>query len=315
MQAAQIGAVGEHMAGEGVPEDVRRHLAGIDSGGGREIRQKAGELLAGQMSAPAPRREEPGRAFPVRAKPAMGGEVGGDGRARGLAQGDQALLAALAADDDEAVVALERRPGQTHQLGDSQTGRVEKLQKGHEAPAAVILAPRRRTEQALHFGLAQDLGQGRPRSRIVESGRRIGVTNFLGQQKTKELSQAGKPPRRRRRRTPRIGELAEVGAQGPGVGLGQVGTADGEEFGRVGQVPAIGIDRIDGGAALGHEHLEEGLDVAAVWRVTVQLRWARAASSARSRASASSPIRCSADTAMPSGSIPELSMSPLLRAS
>src|SRR3954449_2774997 len=56
---AQVGAVVQEMARECVPQHVRAHLRRAQSGGAGERLELAREMLAGQMSALAERREQP----------------------------------------------------------------------------------------------------------------------------------------------------------------------------------------------------------------------------------------------------------------
>ena len=56
---AEIGAVLQEVAGEGVAQHVRRDLRRRNAGGGGELLEVAGEGLAGQVAALAERREQP----------------------------------------------------------------------------------------------------------------------------------------------------------------------------------------------------------------------------------------------------------------
>src|SRR4051794_36261330 len=56
---AQVGAVVQEMARERVSQHVRTHLRRAQSGGAGERLELAGEMLAGQMSSLAERREQP----------------------------------------------------------------------------------------------------------------------------------------------------------------------------------------------------------------------------------------------------------------
>ena len=82
---AEIGAVGEKMACESVPDDMRGEVRRPDSGAGAEALEVAGEDLAGQMAGRAVCREKMGE-LPVAVERAQFGTVGGDCRDRRLRQ-------------------------------------------------------------------------------------------------------------------------------------------------------------------------------------------------------------------------------------
>ena len=214
---AQVGAVVQQVAGEGVAQHMRAHLLGAQAGGAGERLEVAGEMLAGEVPALAEGGEQPFRlgqrcrlGFHRRPACLLAGlrqqrPIVAHGALGGLVERHQAFLAALAAHDQHAGVALGRRRRQRHQLGDPQPGGIEHLDQAGEPQrpqrlgagwpeivAARAAASRRSTSAMLStFGMrAAALGPLDDRGRIVAAAP-------FGIEEAVELADRGQPPRHR----------------------------------------------------------------------------------------------------------------------
>ena len=68
------------------------------------------------------------------------------------------------------------------------------------------------------------------------------------------------PPRHARRFEAARVEIGEIVPQRLGFGAGKVLAAAAEEFGKIGEVAAIGVERVGAGALFRREHVEEQVD-------------------------------------------------------
>ena len=105
------------------------------------------------------------------------------------------------------------------------------------------------------------LGSGRPSLGEVERARRIVVAHPFREQEAEELPDHRQPARHGARRHADIVERFEVGAQRLGVGTGRLLLAPCKKSLEVVEIGAVGGERVARGAALGLQHLEEGLDL------------------------------------------------------
>src|SRR5437879_4416823 len=159
LDAAQIGAVIEEMAGEGVARPVRRDAPGVAAGEDREVLEELAAAPPREMALRTARREEEARCLAFGEEFAAPRGIGGEREARRLAERDETLLAPFALDDQEAGLA---QPGQRQRdaLGAARAGGGEQLDKADDRRArglgAVHLA--RGGEERCHLPLRQDLG-------------------------------------------------------------------------------------------------------------------------------------------------------------
>jgi len=255
----------EQVCGEGVAQDVGRDLAALDADGHRKLFQELAQALAREVAAIAVGWKEPGRggAFVALAQLGTPGREPGDhGGARRLVQRDHALLAALAAHDQHALIAHDGGHGQRDQLRDAQAGGVQQLQQRRQAQTIRALQGVGGLEQLTDLGLAQQLGQRPALARRVDGGDGIVRSHALAHEEAVELANGRQPPRRRARRHAGAIEGGEIGAQGRGIGRRQLGAATGEKAGKIGEIARIGLDRVVRGVALGTQHLDEAFEVA-----------------------------------------------------
>ena len=75
-----------------------------------------------------------------------------------------------------------------------------------------------------------------------------------------ELAHRRQPPRQRGGLEAALGEAAEKSAQVVGVGAGDGAAGGAQMRGEIGEIVAIGGERILAGAALGRQHVEEQFD-------------------------------------------------------
>jgi hypothetical protein len=212
-----------------------------------------------------------------------------------LAQGDHALLAALAPDDQHARVPGGRRGRQPNQLGNSQTSRIEQLEHGRKARALRPWAGAGRAQQAFDLRLAQNLGQAAALTRAVDRGRRVIGAQPFGKEKSMELAQRGKTARGGARGKAGLVQATEVGADILGAGAVNVTPSSGQESREVLQIAGIGLPGIRRRAAFGGEHFDKALDMPGAGHLDPgQMPLASAASMASARASFSKPMRLSA---------------------
>jgi hypothetical protein len=140
---AQVGAVMQQVAGEGVAQHMRRYQPRCQTGRGGEFFQVAREMLPRQVTALAEGGEQPfrvGEAFLFgRCQRLHGGEIIGHRLPRGVVERHQPLLVALAAHHDHARIAPRGRQRQRHQFGDAQAGGVEHFQQAIEPQCAHVV--------------------------------------------------------------------------------------------------------------------------------------------------------------------------------
>ena len=134
-------------------------------------------------------------------------------------QRHHALLVALAADHEEALVARRDVDRQRHQLGDAQPGRVEhldqrmqpsgRLRSASLSPASAASAAAR-SSQPPGFGHRHRLRQRpRPAGAVQRAGRFVGAQPFSVEE-LEELAQRRQPPRLRRGGKAAAGMIGEI---------------------------------------------------------------------------------------------------------
>src|SRR5207253_707020 len=94
---------------------------------------------------------------------------------------------------------------------------------------------------------------------LDDRGRVVAAVS-LGIEETIELANRRQPPRCRGGGKAALCERAQIGAHVLGRGLGDAASTRMQMRREVGEVAAIGGKRVGAGAALGHEHVEKGLD-------------------------------------------------------
>src|SRR5260221_52010 len=188
LDAAQIGAVVEEMAGEGVAQHMRRDAPGIDAGEDGEVLEELAAAPPREMALRTARWKEEARGLALGEELAAPRRIGGKREARRLAERDETLLAALALDGQEAVLAQPRQR-QRDELGDAQAGGVEPLDETDPPPVLSAVHPARCGAAARHLRLRQNLGQRPPKAGRIELRRRIVATHPLGPDEYVELAQ------------------------------------------------------------------------------------------------------------------------------
>ena len=182
LHAPEIGPVVEQVAGERMPQHMRRQLRRVEPGGKSKFFHQLRAALPGQMASCAARRKQPApclAARSLRQECGTGFEIIGERLARGLAQRRQSLLAAFAAHQQKTRIALRRGQGQAHQFRNTQTRRIQDFE---EAPQPCALLPwpgGRGGDQPPDFLLGQYLGERSPQSRRIELRRRIILAGAL----------------------------------------------------------------------------------------------------------------------------------------
>ena len=149
LHAAQIGAVIEEMAGEGMPQHMRRQPRRIEPGLQRQRLEELAAAAPRQMPLAPVRGKEEGRGLALGEEMAAHREILGERGARRLAQRHEPLLVALAADDEEARIAPCRGERQSHELRDAQARAVEQFGHGAE-PLALGPGPLPRLRRGAH---------------------------------------------------------------------------------------------------------------------------------------------------------------------
>ncbi len=186
-----------------------------------------------------------------------GDQPGFHGLARRRVQRGQALLAALAADDQPGRIAAHRLQPQAQQFGHPKTRRIGQLDQGHEPQAGGALV-RRRGEQSLDLLARQGPGQAAALFRSIQSPRRIVAAPAFAQCEPVELAH--------RRPPPGLGGRRQALARQPGVpafdprlvALHQ--PALNARLG-VGQIAAVGGKGMGRGVAFDGHHLQKGFDL------------------------------------------------------
>ena len=169
-----------------------RDPARVEAGAHGERLQQLRHPLGGEVPRARVRGEDVARAGRLARL-----EPRGERRARGIVERRETLLRPLAADEQEATVAVDRRDGEGSELGNPQSRGVEQLDDRDE-PARGHRVGRgaRRGDQRLDLGDAEDARQPAPAPRRVERGRRVVGAHALLDQEAEELAQAGTPARR-----------------------------------------------------------------------------------------------------------------------
>src|SRR5258708_2719365 len=106
-----VGALVEEMAGEGVAQHMRRDAPGIDAGEDGEVLEEWAAAPPRETALRTARWKEEARGLALGEELAAPRRIGGKREARRLAERDETLLAALALDGQEAVLA---QPPQRH---------------------------------------------------------------------------------------------------------------------------------------------------------------------------------------------------------
>ena len=259
LDRAQIGAVVEQVAGEGMAQHMRRNSGRVDAGLARQFLQQLADPVAGQMAARAARGEQPARVPAPAEKPLAHANKLGDDGARRLAQRHQALARALAPHDQDHRVPCHGVQGQAHQLGDPHPGGVEQLEQRQQSHALRAPARSRGLQQEIDLGLGEQLRQAASAPRCVQAGGGIVAAQAFGEQESVELADRGEAPGRRARRAPRRGQCRHIGAQILAFRARQFSVPAGEKPAAVAQVAQIGVEGILGRAPFGGQHLEECL--------------------------------------------------------
>src|SRR5260221_2956686 len=196
LDAAEIGAVIEQMAGEGMAQDMRRDARRIDA---RLDRERLEELAAApprQMALRAARREEEGRGRALGEKGAAHSGIRGERGARRRAQRHQTLLAALAGDEEEALLPQPRQL-QGDELGDAQPGGVEQLDEADQPLALGAVPAARSGDQRRDLRLVEDLRQRPAEAGRIEPRRRSLAAYSLREEGFVELPPRPEAARRR----------------------------------------------------------------------------------------------------------------------
>ena len=120
-------------------------------------------------------------------------------------------------------------------------------------------------QQALHLLDGQDFGQARRPARTFEDRGRIIAARPLAIKEAMQLPNGRKPPGRGRRRKATGLQSAQIGLDVVRCGALQGLAGAGESALVIGEVAAVGFERIGGSAALGGQHVQKSCD-AAVFR-------------------------------------------------
>jgi hypothetical protein len=104
------------------------------------------------------------------------------------------------------------------------------------------------------------LRQGTAAARALQHGGRVVDAPALGVEKTVELAHGRQAPRHRGGREGAVAQRRHVAAQVVRCRLRQAALPDLEMGGEVLEVPAVGVERVLAGAALGSQHVEKQLD-------------------------------------------------------
>ena len=192
---------------------------------------------------------------------------------RGVVERHQPFLVALAAYHDHAGVAPRGRDRQRHQLGHAQARGVEHLEQAIEPHRAQPLQGRGfgLLRQVLGFGqhavdvryrqhlwqATAALGAGQDRGGIV-------LADAFVQHEAEQMPHRRQPPRHAGGFKPSDIEIGEIVAQLLGVGSGKGLPGAGQELREIGEVAAIGLQRVVARALFRREHVEEQVDQLAV---------------------------------------------------
>ena len=265
---AQVGAVVQQVAGEGVTQHMRAQPFRGDAAARPKRLQFAGEMLAGEVAMLAEGREQPFRRR-LRLGLAAQRQVIGHGALRRRIERHQPLLAALAAHDEHSLVALGGRGGQCHQFGHAQAGGVDHFDQAIEPRRAqprgrrerrIVGRPLCRLQKSVDLGDRQHLGQSAPALGSFQYRRRIVGAFSLHVEETVKLAQRRQMPRHGGGGEAAFGQRAEITAQILGARIGDAAAAAAQMRGKIGEVAAIGIERIPAGAPLRRQHVEKQRD-------------------------------------------------------
>src|SRR5665213_1193894 len=168
LNAAQIRAAVDQVAGEGVAQHMRRQFRRIEPGGERQLLEQLPATPPRQMAGGAARRKEPARSGPVFQKTVALIEIVFERASRRLAERHEAFFRTLAAHDQKARIALCRGERQRDELRHAQPRAVEQLDQAEEARAFGTLFLFRRFDQARCFILLWNFGQRTLRPWSVE---------------------------------------------------------------------------------------------------------------------------------------------------
>src|SRR5690606_1628444 len=149
-------------------------------------------------------------------------------------------------------------------------------------------------EEPVHLGDRQYLGQRATRARGGDDARGVVAADAVGAEEAVELPDGAQPARAARCRKALRRERGQVGDHLLARGGGRGGAAGAEEGEIIGQIAPIGVDGVARRAALGAQHLEEGLEQVRLahstpgCRVTTSLSAAGASGGGMSRTAPSS---------------------------
>src|SRR5262249_6666976 len=128
LQAAQIGAMSQQMAGEAMTQHMRRDPPELQSRHGGETLQDLSETLPCEMARAAARGEKiGGKGTFSRQEARASFEISEDPPTRLVMQRYYPFLIALAPDREKGLIAPHRGKRQAHQFGDAQSRRVKQF--------------------------------------------------------------------------------------------------------------------------------------------------------------------------------------------
>lgn len=256
LHAAQIGAAGEEMGGEGVAQDVGGKPCRIDPRLERDLLEETGQTLAGHRLARIPPRKEPaGRRSPP---PAGFGER----RPRRVREGNQPLTPPFAADEENLSSPLERLAFEREHLAHPQSARKEELKRGPRQRPPVGGKAGGCGDQPLDLIDLEIPGKSAGKLGRFDPPAWIVGTPALVAGETKEAAQGGAPAGKRAGGKAAPGEIGEIGTQRLRRRGQHPLPACGGEGGEVGKVAAVSGKRVGRRPRLGGEHFEKGLDLA-----------------------------------------------------
>ena len=211
---------------------------------------------------------------------ALGGVVApaqpfGQSRAGRVRQGDQPLLAALAADQQHGRIAAAAGGGQADQLADAHPRRVEQLHQAEMARPFRLAAPKpggggqKRRDLVLRQAAGQAMGAAGTR----DADGRIVRAPALLQREAAELADRREAPRPRRpRQALRVAE-GQVVLDHLARQAAERQVAPRQPVRQIAQVAPIGQKRVAGRAGLGRLRVQEGRDGRAVRHQNSCLTW------------------------------------------
>ena len=253
LEHAQVGAPGQKVGGESVPQDVRADPGGRDArrgGHGADDLEQADPAEVGL--APG---EQPGAVLDQRLAPFCGGGVSA------LRDRHEPFLAALALEDQERLFGAERGLGERDEFGGAQPRAVEEFEQGEVAKrgrGARFSAILGLAEHRFDFMRVEDSRQGALVDRAGQRGGGVVLAIALVEQEAIEAAKRGGAAgdSRRGKVAPSLAEPLQR------VDIGGRDLAEG--FGPGFEVAAIGKQGVARRACFGRHHVEEPVDQRAV---------------------------------------------------